>query len=278
MQKKIDLDQEHSIPANTFVLQIQASQIDNNLKTSLARVEIEILDLNDNQPEFESAFWNISIVENLPNGFSVLHVIANDADQGENAEFTYHIKNFQDYPLEMNLKTGWLTVSDQNQLDREVKSSFSIKVFAVEKNPSIIPNLEPSSTTVQISLLDANDNNPKFVPSNLYEFTTTSGVKIGDRVGAVKATDRDLGPNSVVKYSIQKTSSQNTSCPFRIDEDTGKIFTRDSPLAEGKHGFFVEASDQSVNPSVRRYSLAVVTIEVVKSDSEGIYLLNLISL
>lgn len=50
------------------MLQIQASQVDNPLKTALARVEIEVLDLNDNLPEFEVDFYNISIVENLPNG------------------------------------------------------------------------------------------------------------------------------------------------------------------------------------------------------------------
>ena len=47
----------------------------------MARLEIEILDINDNQPQFEVGSYNISIVENLPNGFSVLQVIATDMDQ-----------------------------------------------------------------------------------------------------------------------------------------------------------------------------------------------------
>lgn len=42
--------------------------MDNPLKTAQARVEVEIIDLNDNLPEFEVDFYNISIVENLPNG------------------------------------------------------------------------------------------------------------------------------------------------------------------------------------------------------------------
>lgn len=44
-------------------------------------MEVEILDLNDNQPQFEVEMYNISIVENLPNGFSVLQVVATDIDQ-----------------------------------------------------------------------------------------------------------------------------------------------------------------------------------------------------
>lgn len=75
LEREIDLDQERSLPGNTFVLQIQASQVDNPLKMGVARVEVEVMDLNDNLPEFEVDFYNISIVENLPNGFSVLQVM-----------------------------------------------------------------------------------------------------------------------------------------------------------------------------------------------------------
>lgn len=56
---------------NTFVLQVQAAQVDNPLKTAHARLEVEIQDLNDNLPQFEVDFYNISIVENLPNGKGV---------------------------------------------------------------------------------------------------------------------------------------------------------------------------------------------------------------
>jgi len=34
-----------------------------------------------NRPQFEVDLYNISIMENLPNGFSVLHILASDADQ-----------------------------------------------------------------------------------------------------------------------------------------------------------------------------------------------------
>lgn len=49
--------------------------------TTYSRIDIEIIDLNDNLPEFEVDLYNISIVENLPNGFSVLQVNAFDRDQ-----------------------------------------------------------------------------------------------------------------------------------------------------------------------------------------------------
>lgn len=90
LKKEIDLEAE-SLPDNTFVLQIDVKQKNDPLKRATARVEIEIIDINDNQPEFEVDLYNISIVENLPNGFSVLQVNAFDRDQGENSLFFYKI-------------------------------------------------------------------------------------------------------------------------------------------------------------------------------------------
>ncbi|XP_037297034.1 cadherin-89D-like [Manduca sexta] len=237
-EKEIDLEAETGLPGNTFVLQIQASQVDNPLKAAQARVEIKILDLNDNLPEFEVDFYNISIVENLPNGFSVLQVMATDKDQGENGEFTYQL-NDQEGAFSIDPRTGWLTVRNQSVLDREVHSSIRMKVFAKEKNPSIVGTFldkqrvakwrrQPTTTRtpvsknkttyvfpdklgpkkenieyledelmsyvkVEVTLLDANDNNPTFVPSNLYEFTIKSNAKVGSFIGKVKAVDPDLG-------------------------------------------------------------------------------------
>lgn len=51
------------------------------MKYDTVRAEIELIDVNDNIPQFEVDIYNISIVENLPNGFSVLQVVATDQDQ-----------------------------------------------------------------------------------------------------------------------------------------------------------------------------------------------------
>lgn len=64
-----------------------------------------------------------------------------------------------------------------------------MKVFAREKVPSMITDGKKkamtSSVMVEVTLLDANDNNPTFLPSNLYEFRISSDSKIGDVVGQV---------------------------------------------------------------------------------------------
>lgn len=63
-----------------FFLFRQATQTDNPLRTALAKVDVQVLDVNDNAPEFEYELYNITVMENLPPGFTVVQVSAFDED------------------------------------------------------------------------------------------------------------------------------------------------------------------------------------------------------
>ncbi|XP_072758851.1 cadherin-89D isoform X2 [Anoplolepis gracilipes] len=270
LKRAIDLEAERSLPGNTFNLQIYASQVDNPLKMTVARVEVEVLDLNDNLPQFEVDLYNISIVENLPNGFSVLQVIARDKDQGENGKFDYQLED-PSGAFGVDPGSGWLTVRDQTILDREKRDRLKMKVYAVERQPSVVATGKTSGKSfvdVEVTLLDANDNNPIFVPGNLYELVARSDAKIGTVLGQVHAVDDDLGPNGLVRYQLQKPGNSTTlrKPPFAVNESTGLIAVSESPILEGRHAIFVEAADQPANPSERRFSLAVVTVDVFRAD------------
>lgn len=271
LKRAIDLDAERSLPGNTFKLQIYASQVDNPLKMTVARVEVEVLDLNDNLPQFEVDLYNISIVENLPNGFSVLQVIARDKDQGENGKFDYRLED-PSGAFSVDPGSGWLTVRDQAILDREKRDRLKMKVHAVEHRPSVVATGETfgkSSVDVEITLLDANDNNPIFVPGNLYELVARSDAKIGTVLGQVHAVDDDLGPNGSVRYQLQKPGNSTLrKPPFAVNESSGLISVSESPILEGRHAIFVEAADQPANPSERRFSLAVVTVDIFRADGK----------
>uniref|UniRef100_A0A1B6ECX7 Cadherin domain-containing protein n=4 Tax=Clastoptera arizonana TaxID=38151 RepID=A0A1B6ECX7_9HEMI len=265
LERELDLD---TLPGNTFTLQIQASQIDNPLKTGIARIEVELLDINDNQPQFEVELYNISIVENLPNGFSVLQVMATDQDQGDNGEFVYHLVD-PNQAFSIDGRSGWLTVRNQAKLDREERPSLTMKVLAREKLPSVITPPSDAFVSVEVTLLDANDNNPVFVPSNLYEFVVADNVPQGYEIGKVKAIDPDLGRNGMVLYELQRSNITGSySQHFTVEAQTGQVLVTMVPLPIGKQTLFIEASDQPVNPSERRFSLAVVTVKVLESGTQ----------
>ena len=117
-----------------------------------------------------------------------------------------------------------------------------------------------SFVDVEVSLLDANDNNPTFIPNNVYEFNITTDSKSGDHVGQIHAIDPDLGRNGMVLYSIQ--AENNISSFIKIDNRTGRMTLFKAPKSTGRHLLFVEAADQPLNPSERRTSLAVITVNV----------------
>lgn len=246
LTSEIDLEEE-TLPGNTFVLQIEARQKDTPIKRAVARVEIEIVDLNDNRPEFEVEFYNISIVENLPSGFSILQVNALDRDQGENADFLYIIsKEMPEGAFLIDPRTGWITVRDQELLDREVRTKIRLTIQAVEKvEPYGKKNQKPSSVEIEITLLDANDNTPQFDMGNLYEFKVNQQSPIGHIVGYITAKDPDEGRNGMILYELQQPKNGG-HVPFRLDSKTGALIVS-STLKKGRLAIFVEASDQVWN-------------------------------
>lgn len=59
---------------------VQATQMDNSLRYALAKVEVTVMDINDNVPVFDYDMYNITVMENLPPGFTVVQVRAVDRD------------------------------------------------------------------------------------------------------------------------------------------------------------------------------------------------------
>lgn len=264
LQKEIDLEAEN-LPDNTYVLQIDVRQKNDPLKKAMARVEIEIIDINDNQPEFEVDLYNISIVENLPNGFSVLQVNALDRDQGENGLFFYKI--FKEEPkgaFSIDSITGWMTVKNQSLLDREERATVKLIVQAVEKVKPYNKREPTSESTVavDITLLDSNDNSPIFEMGNLYEFKVDVNASAGYVVGKIKAYDPDDGPNGKITYEMK--NRKETSVPFHLDSQTG-VLKVTGKLVTGRIALFVEACDQPINPSETRCTLAVLTLDIVEA-------------
>ncbi|XP_039443022.1 cadherin-89D isoform X2 [Culex pipiens pallens] len=268
LQKEIDLEEE-SLPDNTIILQIEARQANNPTKSALARIELEIIDLNDNLPEFEVDLYNISIIENLPKGFSILQVNAIDRDQAENAEFYYYLANEDPKgAFVIDHMSGWIVVNDETFLDKETRNSLRMTVNAMERIEQVDRSQNYGTVQVEITLLDTNDNTPEFEKGTLYEFKANCSAGMGSKIGSILAKDPDDRGNGQVQYHI-KNVRPNLAIPFKLDPDTGDIKVSE-PLSYGKIAFFVEARDQPQNPSESRFNVALVTVEIVCQSIEDI--------
>jgi hypothetical protein len=75
-----------------------------------------------------------------------------------------------------------------------------------------------ASTSVIVSVLDDNDNEPSF-EKNSYEYKVFENQPIGILIGTVIAFDSDLGNNALLRYDIIQVNSS-----FIINSNTGELF------------------------------------------------------
>ena len=205
-----------------FVLEVVAWQTDNELKSARAAVEILILDINDNKPEFDVEKYNMTVIENLPAGFRIMQFTAKDKDLPENAGFSYQLED----PSGVFIlrADGSLVLHKPEFFDREKSDKMVVRVLAVETVESVLANKEPAGVEVEIHLLDYNDNSPAFLPDNVYTFQVGGAASVGDTVGRVQATDLDQGQNANILYSIK---NRTQPLPVTLDPVTGDIVLKE---------------------------------------------------
>ncbi|XP_033119936.1 protein dachsous-like [Anneissia japonica] len=122
---------------------------------------LEILDVNDNPPEFDQSDYYPQIQEVADPGTFVTQVGATDADAGVNAQITYSIASGpQASWFHVNPVSGLITTS--SQVDREISSVVDLTVVASDGGT---PSLS-SSAMVHVTIRDVNDNQPQFTPSS----------------------------------------------------------------------------------------------------------------
>ncbi|XP_030270623.1 cadherin-15 [Sparus aurata] len=131
--------------------------------------------------------------------------------------------------FEIDDKTG--VIRSKRPLDREKYDTFTLKAFALSPSGERLEN----PTTIEIVVLDQNDNRPAFTQSQFVGSVSEFSVP-GTSVMSVSATDADdpKTENAYLSYSIigQESipASAVTKTMFGINNQTGAIYTRDVGL------------------------------------------------
>lgn len=68
---------------------VQAQDYGRPALSSTVTVYLNVVDLNDNQPTFESSSYSAELLENVTIGTSVLSVFAQDLDSGKSLHYSY---------------------------------------------------------------------------------------------------------------------------------------------------------------------------------------------
>ncbi|XP_070693482.1 protocadherin alpha-3-like [Pempheris klunzingeri] len=233
--------------------------INNPLK--LYRIDVDILDVNDNAPLFTTKLQNLYIAESTLPGVEFALSEATDADVGRNGVSTYKLTQNDHFSLAVH-KAGDRVSAElvlQKALDREKQPVITMTLTAVDGGSP------PKSGTSQliVNVLDINDNIPIF-SETLYKTKIPENTPLGTTVIAVNATDADEGSNSEIVYSLRSKDQVHVLDIFEIESQTGVIKVKGNIDYEEKKAFEirVEASDRGQPPMSAHCKVLVEVVDL----------------
>ncbi|XP_072807871.1 protocadherin alpha-4-like [Vicugna pacos] len=200
--------------------------------SATASVSVDVADVNDNAPTFAQPEYTVFVKENNPPGCHIFTVSARDADAQENALVSYSLverrvgeRALSSY-VSVHAESG--KVYALQPLDHE---ELELLQFQVSARDAGVPPLG-SNVTLQVFVLDENDNAPALLPpppgpgggAGAVSQLVARSVGAGHVVAKVRAVDADSGYNAWLSYELQAAAGAARS-PFRVGLYTGEIST-----------------------------------------------------
>uniref|UniRef100_A0A1A7XDW5 Uncharacterized protein n=2 Tax=Nothobranchiidae TaxID=405002 RepID=A0A1A7XDW5_9TELE len=189
LKKRLDYER-HS--EQRFNLTLKVEDLD---FSSFLHCVVEVEDYNDHAPVFIPHFLSLApLSEDISVGTSVARLVASDSDSGQNRDITYSLLEDSDPDGLFTIdQSGLLSVA--RPLDREKSPLHHLVVIATDHG---IPPLT-GSATVQLPLLDINDNGPEFEAAYApVVFENVAGpqvVRLNQTSTLLRAVDQDSPEN-----------------------------------------------------------------------------------
>ncbi|NXQ39974.1 PCDGE protein, partial [Catharus fuscescens] len=165
---------------------------------SHCKVEVQVLDVNDNPPEITVLSLSNPVPEDAPMGTVVAVLNVKDPDSGENGRVSCELGD-EHFSLAVQAGPG----GDQRPelvlakaLDREEAAFHELVLRASDGG-------DPARTgtaRIRVTVVDANDNAPVFSQAE-YTVRVPEDVPVGSTLVTVTAVDADEGPNGQLKYT-----------------------------------------------------------------------------
>ncbi|GAB1604337.1 protocadherin alpha-6-like [Argonauta hians] len=235
----------------------------------IIEVKIIIVDDNDNSPEFPVKSIHLQFYESDKKGTTKSIPNAVDKDVSfENSQITYHLSKDDDEPfglsvLDSVLGTAKLKLKLTQELNREVKSRYSLQIFA---NNGGFPR-KVGVLKVEVSVIDENDNTPVFT-HDTNNVTISGSHQRTKPIITMFADDLDSGDNGNVSYDFNIKTSSLIQSYFEVNKYTGEIFlSRNFPFDKRQtYNLFIDATDHGSPPLS---STAIVVVNVLNQQNNA---------
>ncbi|XP_073932943.1 protocadherin alpha-12 isoform X9 [Castor canadensis] len=190
------LDREETPHFNLLLMVIDGGKPE---LTGSAQIQVTILDVNDNAPEFDKPSYKVVLFENVENDTRVIQLNASDRDEGPNREISYGIRlilpTSEKCMFSINPDTGEIRI--YGKLDFEENHAYEIQVNAIDKG---IPSMVGHST-VLVEVLDTNDNIPEIKITSM-SLPVREDAQVSTVIAVISVSDCDSGSNGQVSCSL----------------------------------------------------------------------------
>ncbi|XP_062045733.1 protocadherin beta-2-like [Lepus europaeus] len=247
-------------------------------RSGTALVRIEVVDVNDNAPEFAQLLYEVQVPENSRIGSHVATVSARDSDIGTNGQISYIFSQASEdirKTFQINAKSGELILTQE--LDFESIQTYTVNIQAIDGGGL------SGSCVVFVQVMDLNDNPPELSISTLISQIPENSQETVIAVFSV--SDPDSGDNGRIVCSIQddlpfflKPSVENfytLVANAALDREaraeyniTITVSDLGTPRLTTRHHVAVQVSD--VNDNAPVFSQAAYTLLVRENNSPGL--------
>ncbi|XP_063233580.1 fat-like cadherin-related tumor suppressor homolog [Bacillus rossius redtenbacheri] len=218
---------------------------------------------NFHAPQFVDFPAEVHVNESAAIDTVIFTVQATDRDHGYNGYLVFGISaGDQDSVFFLEPRTGELKVV--GHLDRETESEYSLNISVYDLGTP----QKSSSRYLMVTVLDVNDNPPKFERSPT-TFRISEDAPNGTAIFQFNASDADFNKNGLINYAILSLTED-----FAVDESSGVLYVS-SPLDRERQALYelvLRASDGGSEPLHEDLSVRVVIDDV--NDNSPVFALS----
>jgi hypothetical protein len=289
VKAKLVLDYESQ---RRFTAVVMATDNGERPKSSTATLIVNVLNIDDNIPEFQQSTYSFEVDENVRINSEVGTVKAFDLDSdfssSRRKSIIYSIDPHTNPAGVFNVDRDSGIVRVQSQLDREAQDIYQLRLTASDVNAAHIQ----AGVNVTVRIRDVNDNVPVILfPTHFNNTVYVSSLDAqGHVITTINASDDDLGENGRLTYAIDVNQSDVIARTFDVTADMGtvkvsdkvprhftrvrlRIVVRDAgqPSLEASEDLFIEVAamngnsnhdnsnhDEMINPTVTIVEVATV--------------------